>query len=286
MRFTGKIIFITFLCLFFAYGISFAEEDAKGSKDNPYFPRMPNYHIAETGDREFLYYTFYNGKDTVIVEGRLYSNLYVPNEGSPKISDLHVRRNYINAIKSIGGIIIFEGQTDKFEDTRAKNILVTGKVIKGDKELWIEIWPYDSGGGTEYRLTILEQKAMKQDVTVSDMLWALNKKGHIALYITFDTGKSTIKPESRSIIDQIITLMKNYPDLKIGVEGHIDNVGEPKNNQVLSEDRAQAVVSAIIKQGIDASRLSASGFGQDKPIADNSTEEGRAKNRRVELVKK
>ncbi len=80
--------------------------------------------------------------------------------------------------------------------------------------------------------------------------------------------------------------MKDNPDLKIGVEGHTDNVGDPKKNKILSEDRAKAVVSAIVKQVIDASRLSASGFGHEKPIADNATDEGRAKNRRVELVKK
>jgi outer membrane protein OmpA-like peptidoglycan-associated protein len=127
---------------------------------------------------------------------------------------------------------------------------------------------------------------MKQDVTASSMLDALNREGHIALYINFDTGKSTIKPESKPIINQIVEMLKANPDLKISVEGHTDNVGNPKSNQTLSDERAKAVVSAIVAQGIDAKRLNATGYGQDKPIADNKTEEGRAKNRRVELVKK
>jgi outer membrane protein OmpA-like peptidoglycan-associated protein len=80
--------------------------------------------------------------------------------------------------------------------------------------------------------------------------------------------------------------MKNSPDLKLSVEGHTDNVGNPKANKTLSEARAKSVIAEIVKQGIDATRLSAAGFGQDKPIADNKTEEGKAKNRRVELVKK
>jgi outer membrane protein OmpA-like peptidoglycan-associated protein len=70
------------------------------------------------------------------------------------------------------------------------------------------------------------------------------------------------------------------------VEGHTDNVGNPKSNKTLSDERAKSVVAAIVSQGIDTKRLSAAGYGQDKPIADNKTEEGKAKNRRVELVKK
>jgi outer membrane protein OmpA-like peptidoglycan-associated protein len=80
-------------------------------------------------------------------------------------------------------------------------------------------------------------------------------------------------------------MMKSNPDLKIGVEGHTDNVGNPASNKTLSVDRAKSVVAAIVSKGISSTRLSPSGYGQDKPVADNSTEEGRAKNRRVELIK-
>jgi OOP family OmpA-OmpF porin len=135
-------------------------------------------------------------------------------------------------------------------------------------------------------LTLVVKEAMKQDVTASDMFDALNREGHIALYINFDTGKSVIKPESKPIINQIVEMLKSNPELKISVEGHTDNVGNPKSNKTLSDARANSVVAAIVGQGVDAKRLSAVGYGQDKPIADNNTEEGRAKNRRVELVKK
>jgi outer membrane protein OmpA-like peptidoglycan-associated protein len=127
---------------------------------------------------------------------------------------------------------------------------------------------------------------MKQDVTASNMFEALNRDGHIALYINFDTGKSVVKPESQPIIEQIVQMLKSNPDLKIGVEGHTDNVGTPASNKTLSEARAKSVVSSIVAQGITAERLSPAGYGQDKPIGDNNTDEGRAKNRRVELVKK
>jgi outer membrane protein OmpA-like peptidoglycan-associated protein len=114
----------------------------------------------------------------------------------------------------------------------------------------------------------------------------LSDEGHIALYINFDTGKSVIKPESGAIIEQIVGMMKSNPELKLGVEGQTDNAGNPSSNKVLSEVRAKSVVSAIVSQGISTERLSSSGYGQDKQIADNNTDEGRAKNRRVELVRK
>ena len=119
----------------------------------------------------------------------------------------------------------------------------------------------------------------------NDILTALNNDGRIALYITFETGKSDIKPESQTIIDQIVEMLKSNPSLKISIEGHTDNVGTPTTNKTLSENRANAVKNALITKGTDKSRLSSKGFGQDNPISDNNTEEGKAKNRRVEIVK-
>lgn len=161
---------------------------------------------------------------------------------------------------------------------------MVGKVIKNNNELWVEVVPFN--GGNDYYLTVVVKETMKQDVTAGAMLDALNKDGHVALYINFDTGKSSIKPESESIIMQIIEMLKSNPDLTLSIEGHTDNSGNAKSNQTLSEERAKSVVAALVAQGIDAKRLSSAGFGQDKPIADNSTEEGKAKNRRVELVRK
>ena len=103
--------------------------------------------------------------------------------------------------------------------------------------------------------------------------------------ITFDVGKSTIKPESMGEINRIVQLMTENPDLKFSVEGHTDNTGNPNTNQTLSEARSKAIVDKLVELGISADRLTAVGKGQNSPIADNSTDEGRAKNRRVEFVK-
>lgn len=110
--------------------------------------------------------------------------------------------------------------------------------------------------------------------------------GKIITYgITFDVGKSTIKPQSMGTINEIFSILKKYPDLKFSVEGHTDNTGKAEMNQSLSEDRAKAVKDKLVEMGIEASRLSSKGFGMSKPIDKNATTEGRAKNRRVEFVK-
>ena len=111
--------------------------------------------------------------------------------------------------------------------------------------------------------------------------------GKIITYaITFDIGKANIKPESMTEINRIAQLMKDNGDLKFEVQGHTDNTGTVAGNKKLSEQRAQAIVNKLVEMGIAANRLSAKGMGQSAPLADNSTDEGRAKNRRVEFVKK
>jgi outer membrane protein OmpA-like peptidoglycan-associated protein len=103
--------------------------------------------------------------------------------------------------------------------------------------------------------------------------------------ITFDVGKSTIKPESMGEINRIAKLMQDNPDLKFSVEGHTDSTGNATSNQKLSDERSAAVVAKLVEMSIAKDRLQSAGKGQNNPIADNGTDEGRAKNRRVEFVK-
>jgi OOP family OmpA-OmpF porin len=118
------------------------------------------------------------------------------------------------------------------------------------------------------------------------MLDALNKTGFIALYLNVDTGKSTMAPGSLPVVEQIVKLLKDNPGLSVSVQGHTDNIGTPANNKTLSERRARSVMTAVVNGGVAAGWLGALGWGQEKPLADNDSEAGRAKNRRVEIVKK
>ena len=127
---------------------------------------------------------------------------------------------------------------------------------------------------------------MQQVVTANELLDELNKNGFIALYINFDTGKAELKADGRATVAEIVKMLKDAPSLRVAIEGHTDNVGQPAANKALSEARARSVMAAVVAGRVDAKRLSAAGFGQERPVADNRSEEGRAKNRRVELVKK
>jgi outer membrane protein OmpA-like peptidoglycan-associated protein len=103
--------------------------------------------------------------------------------------------------------------------------------------------------------------------------------------IRFDLNKSTLKPESMGVINEIYTMMKDNPDLKFSVEGHTDNQGDDAFNMKLSQERAETVMNTLVKMGVSADRLTAKGWGESKPISNNASPEDMANNRRVEFVK-
>ena len=143
---------------------------------------------------------------------------------------------------------------------------------------------YSSARADTHRELISNIRVAKGAVPLYDRMMT---NGKIITYgITFDVGKATIKPESMGEINRIVTLMTENTGLKFSVEGHTDNTGNASTNQTLSEERSKAVMNKLIELGIAKDRLSAAGKGQTNPISDNSTDEGRAKNRRVEFVKK
>ncbi len=107
----------------------------------------------------------------------------------------------------------------------------------------------------------------------------------VANGIKFDSGKATLKPESMGVINEIVKLMKQHPEIKFSIEGHTDSDGDSQFNLNLSEQRANTVMNELIEQGIDGERMVSKGFGEDVAIADNATPEGKANNRRVEFVK-
>ena len=141
-----------------------------------------------------------------------------------------------------------------------------------------------SGGRTEQPAYIKNVRFAKGAVPLYDRMLTDDK--FITYGITFDVGKAEIKPESMGELNRIVKLMTENPDLKFEVQGHTDSTGNASSNQKLSEQRAQAIVAKLSEMGIAKDRLTAVGKGQTSPIAGNDTDEGRAKNRRVEFVKK
>lgn len=137
-------------------------------------------------------------------------------------------------------------------------------------------------------LQIVEPKAMQTGQVTVDanaLEKGLQTDGKIALYgLYFDTGKADIKPESQPQLAEMTKLMQAHPSLKVYIVGHTDNQGALDSNTTLSLQRAQAVVAALVKGGVDAKRLVARGVASLAPLASNASDAGRARNRRVELV--
>jgi OmpA-OmpF porin, OOP family len=260
---------IMFICISTVFA-----QDAEGCKDHPLLTRMPEYYISECG-QNYNQLEFFNAKgESVTLEGNLTYIWYIMNleSGKPEPSYFQIIKNYTNAIIKIGGKKIYEDGG-----------LGCYNLKKNGKEYNIKV---NCVNNSDYMLNILEMESMVQEITANEMLDALNKDGYIALNILFETGKSAIQAESLPIVDQIFELLKSDETLKISIEGHTDNVGDAASNKKLSNDRAKAVNDALIAKGIDKLRLSFIGWGQEKPVADNRTDEGKSKNRRVEIVRK
>lgn len=267
-----KLIFSILMVM--AIAATIRAQDSEGCKDHPLLTRMPGYVIFEcTQNFNELDFADLKGEE-VKLEGNLTYNWYTlnPDSGKPEPSFLQIIKNYQNAIVKIGGKKIFEDESNGFYELN-----------KGSKFYKIKIACTNT---SDYMLFILEMEPMKQEITANEMLDALNKDGFIALNILFETGKSAIQKESIPIVDQIFEMLKANTDLKISIEGHTDNTGDAAGNKKLSNDRARTVMTALVAKGIDAARLSFVGWGQEKPVADNRTDEGKAKNRRVEIIKK
>lgn len=262
--------------------LAFAQEDKKGCKDHPLFTRVPGFYLGECQEKGFDAHTFVDPvtKEKVSVEGRLYDySYYVKKEFSGKKSMLQIARNYAGAIEKIGGSSFIESPNGR-DNTWMK-------VVKEGRETWMSV-EQDNWGGNTYYLYILEKEAMKQEVVADAKFMAegIGSTGHVAIYgVYFDFNKSEVKPESEPALSEIAKLLTSNPSLKVFVVGHTDNVGGVDYNMKLSQARADAVVNALTsKHKISAQRLKSYGVGQMAPVAPNKTEEGRAKNRRVELV--
>ena len=250
--------------------------DQAGCKDDPLFPvRMPKYRIAKCDTKEFDSFAFFTAKPPKkVVEGQVTFITYVVDKKEDDRSGVEVVRNYENAIRKIGGKI--EGSVPHW--------WVNGTVNVNGQLVWAEA---QKGNGTIW-LHIVRTKKMDQIIVADARALAddLKTTGHVAVEgIYFDTGKAELKPESANAIGEMAKLLKADASLKVYVVGHTDTVGNLDANLRLSQARAEAVVSSLVANGVAATRLRAFGNGPFAPVGSNASEEGRARNRRVELVK-
>ena len=129
---------------------------------------------------------------------------------------------------------------------------------------------YDALGQLEGKYAKISQDARGTILSLADIL--------------FDFGKATLKRDVEFALVRVATILNQFSEMSVGIEGHTDNIGSEAYNQELSERRAEAVYDFLVEQGVDAARMTHRGFGFSRPVADNATDEGRQRNRRVDLV--
>jgi outer membrane protein OmpA-like peptidoglycan-associated protein len=270
-------------------------------------------------DGPFDYTKIPNGEGFKTLEGKSFLIYYTLPQGR---STLEVLRNYEESLKSKGFSIVFTCASDKgtcFTSGEDEGGFYLGQAVGNANEIpkmvddYVQNWfgkgryllaKLDRPEGAVYAalylgeadrgnvavIKVVETKEMEtgqiQFINASEMDQQLTDEGSIAIYgILFDFDKDIVKPESKPTLDEIAKLLNDKPELKLKIVGHTDNQGTAEYNLDLSNRRAANVVAALVGgYSLAADRLSSEGAGLTQPIAPNDTEEGRAKNRRVELV--
>jgi OOP family OmpA-OmpF porin len=260
---------------------AFAQEpgvDEEGCKESPLLSRMPGCGIYECVKKEF------DAFDLVINNAGEMKNLEGAGEQLKLIcpanqSALQLHRNVEAALKKAGYTIVFSGRHEAHERPA-----VTAQ--KGAQ--WIAVQMGDFNEFPIYEQTAVLVKDMDQQMAASAqaMADAIARSGRLDVYgITFATGQAAISPASDAVLNDVLAVLNANPDWRLRIEGHTDNVGDKAANMKLSTARAAAVAVWLTGKGVAAGRVSTAGLGDTQPVADNTTDEGRAKNRRVVLIK-
>jgi outer membrane protein OmpA-like peptidoglycan-associated protein len=290
------------------------DQDMEGSKDHPLISRYPGSYIAKYLTKEFDEFSLPLGpveEENKItknqpLEGKITRIVYVAPAGR---TVLEVFRNYQGALKKAGFETLFTcgpqgcGSTVANAYANSGDSLdywgpehgihyISAKLARPEGDVYVSLLVDDQGpdSRTDAELYIIEVKPMESDlitVNAASLANDINRTGHASVYgIYFDTGKADVKPESDATLKEIAKLLQGHPQLRLYVVGHTDNQGALDMNMDLSRRRAEAVLAALTtKYAVPAARLKAFGCGPYSPVASNDSEDGRAKNRRVELVK-
>ncbi len=311
MRITHNLIAAALL-IGLGAGVSTAQQkDVEGSQDHPLMSRYPGSVITRYTQKEYDELTLPLGPakgqafaKSQHLEGKWTRIVYSAPKGR---SILEVYRNYESALQRAGFQMLFTcaneacgvmggaqtklnpGVFDYWTDNPRINPqrYLSAKLSRPEGDVYVSLHVVLDPPVTV--LHIMEMKPMEAGlvtVNAESLAGDITRTGHVAVYgIYFDTGKADVKPESDAALKEVARLLEQDPKLKLYVVGHTDNVGTLASNMDLSRRRANAVTQVLTtKYKVPAARLSAQGDGPIAPVASNDTEDGRAKNRRVELV--
>jgi OmpA-OmpF porin, OOP family len=307
-----RIVMVAALVVLSVGFIVAQEKDVEGSKDHPLISRYPSSVITSYGQKEYDEFTLQLGKvsngnyeKSQHLEGKVTRIHYTAPEGR---SVLEVFRNYENAIRGAGFAILYScvkeecgdnsevkpyGEDSEWFRPDLNTRYLSAELSHTDGHAYVSLFIQQATGSNptpEAELYVVELKPMESGlvtVNAASLGNDITRTGHSAVYgIYFDTAKADVKPESDAALQEIAKLLQQNSTLKLHVVGHTDNVGQLASNMDLSRRRADAVVKVLsTKYSIAVARLDAQGVGPLAPVASNDSEEGRAKNRRVELVK-
>lgn len=282
--------------------------DLKDIGNFPFITAPTGLKIAneKNGVSEFFdYETMENflGNNIYTAEGKLGILVFEGSEGKDFNQKLFDKSVY-DYFDKIGAKKLYKGNFPEDENQKAKleKNMWNGKHgtrgIARESDSPFAVYAFKNSGkkyilniqsnSAQGNVFIMELKDFEQTIkkySAEQMKIDIDKTGKAILHINFDTDKSTLQPDGQKTVEEILTLLNANPNLKLSIEGHTDNSGTAARNQKLSTDRANTVMYALAGKGIDIKRLKATGFGSQKPLKANDTEENKAENRRVELVK-
>ena len=237
---------------------------------------MPDYVAGppevSAGGRQDFHVEDPAGDSDVPVSGNAIHLTYRLADGKTSASDVEVAANYRRRLRELGAQLL-----SVRDDART-----VARFDENGRAIWLSV--YSQPG--EISLYVVEEKPVQAPPAVPNQLQQrLAADGHVAVYINFDFDKATLKADAAPVLAEIVALLQADPALKLTVEGHTDAAGSRDYNRKLSAQRAEAVVKALVGKGVAAARLQPVGLGATRPLAGNDTAEGRARNRRVELVR-
>lgn len=279
----------------------------------PYLKLPTGYHFFENPQSPLGYGEIKDyDKEYLINHGTYFSEegktfkCGIGADDNKTFSELELQKSFDDFVASIGGVKLYGGEGFKEGEYERMNKLdpdfvnspykysisdiVEGKKLHTyvihtpNKLVFIQMSVHDN----DAELTVLETKPFEntmQQTSAEIIKNDIDQKGKSILHINFDVDKSSLQPDGIAAVNEIGKVLQEEPGLRLSIEGHTDNSGNTSHNKRLSSERAETVKNTLIKSGVEASRLSAIGYGAANPLVPNNSEENKTQNRRVELVK-